>query len=201
MHQSIKNQNNMTSLKGTQTEKNLLKAFAGESQARSRYTYFAKQAKKEGLEQISAIFMETAENELEHAKRFFKFLEGGMVEITATYPAGVIGDTLENLKAAADGENEEWTDLYPEFAKIADEEGFKQIAMVFKNIAKVEKEHEARYRKLYKNIEEGKVFKRGDKVIWKCRNCGFIHEGSVAPQKCPACDHPQAHFQIKEENY
>ncbi len=190
----------MTSIKGTQTEKNLLKAFAGESQARSRYTYFAKVAKKEGLEQISAIFMETAENELEHAKRFFKFLEGGMVEITAAYPAGVIGTTLENLKAAADGENEEWSELYPEFAKIAEEEGFKNIANVFKMIAKVEKEHEARYRKLYDNIESGKVFKRDGKVFWKCRNCGFIHEGSVAPKKCPACDHPQSYFQINEDN-
>ncbi len=191
----------MTSLKGTQTEKNLLKAFAGESQARSRYTYFAKQAKKEGLEQIAALFTETADNELEHAKRFFKFLEGGMVEITASYPAGVVGNTLENLKAAAEGENEEWSLLYPEFAKVADEEGFKQIALVFKMIAKVEQAHEERYMKLYKNLEEGKVFKRDGKVTWKCRNCGFIHEGSAAPQKCPACDHSQAHFEIKEETY
>ncbi|HOO84693.1 MAG TPA: rubrerythrin family protein [Prolixibacteraceae bacterium] len=192
----------MSSIKGTKTEQNLLKAFAGESQARSRYTYFAKVAKKEGLEQMAAIFMETAENELEHAKRFFKFLEGGMVEITAAYPAGVIGTTtMENLKAAADGENEEWTELYPEFARIAEEEGFKQIAMVFKQIAKVEKHHEARYRKLYENLEAGKVFKREDKVIWKCRNCGFIHEGSVAPQKCPACDHPQSYFEINCDNF
>lgn len=191
----------MTSIKGTKTEQNLLKAFAGESQARSRYTYYAKQAKKEGLEQISALFSETAENELEHAKRFFKFLEGGMVEITAMYPAGVIGSTLENLKAAADGENEEWAELYPEFAKTAEEEGFKEIAMVFKLIAKVEQAHEARYRKLYDNLESGKIFKRDGRVIWKCRNCGFLHEGMAAPQKCPACDHPQAHFEIKEENY
>ncbi|MBN2262858.1 MAG: rubrerythrin family protein [Prolixibacteraceae bacterium] len=192
----------MSSIKGTKTEQNLLKAFAGESQARSRYTYFAKVAKKEGLEQMAAIFMETAENELEHAKRFFKFLEGGMVEITAAYPAGVIGaTTMENLKAAADGENEEWTELYPEFARIAEEEGFKQVAMVFKQIAKVEKHHEARYRKLYENLEAGKVFKRDDKVIWKCRNCGFIHEGSVAPQKCPACDHPQSYFEINCDNF
>jgi rubrerythrin len=192
----------MSSIKGTKTEQNLLKAFAGESQARSRYTYFAKVAKKEGLEQMAAIFMETAENELEHAKRFFKFLEGGMVEITAAYPAGVIGTTtMENLKSAADGENEEWTELYPEFARIAEEEGFKQIAMVFKQIAKVEKHHEARYRKLYENLEAGKVFKREDKVIWKCRNCGFIHEGSVAPQKCPACDHPQSYFEINCDNF
>ncbi|HKM92257.1 MAG TPA: rubrerythrin family protein [Prolixibacteraceae bacterium] len=191
----------MTSIKGTKTEQNLLKAFAGESQARNRYTYFAKVAKKEGLEQMSAIFMETAENEMEHAKSFFKFLEGGMVEITASYPAGIIGTTLENLEAAADGENEEWTELYPEFARIAEEEGFKQIAMVFKQIAKVEKHHEERYRKLYDNLESGKVFKRDGKVIWKCRNCGFIHEGSVAPQKCPACDHPQSYFEINCDNF
>ncbi|MCF8360444.1 MAG: rubrerythrin family protein [Prolixibacteraceae bacterium] len=191
----------MTSIKGTKTEQNLLKAFAGESQARMRYDYFASQAKKEGLEQIAALFQETALNEKEHAKRFFKLLEGGMVEITANYPAGVIGNTLENLKASADGENEEWAELYPEFAKTAEEEGFKEVAKVFNMIAKVEKAHEERYRTLYKNLEEGKVFKREDKVIWKCRNCGFIHEGRVAPKLCPACDHPQAHFEIKEENY
>lgn len=189
------------SIKGTKTEQNLLKAFAGESQARNRYTYFAKQAKKEGLEQIASLFEETALNEQEHAKRFFKFLEGGAVEITAMYPAGVIGSTLDNLKAAADGENEEWTELYPEFAKIAEEEGFKEVAMAFKMIAKVEKAHEDRYRKLYNNLEEGKVFKRGDKVVWKCRNCGFIHEGMVAPKLCPACQHPQSYFEIKEDNY
>jgi rubrerythrin len=191
----------MNSIKGTRTEQNLLKAFAGESQARSRYTYFAKQAKKEGLEQIAALFMETAENELQHAKRFFKFLEGGMVEITAMYPAGIISSTLENLKAAADGENEEWVDLYPEFAKIAEEEGFKEVAIAFKMIARVEKAHEERYRKLYNNLEAGKVFKREGKVIWKCRVCGFIHEGMAAPQKCPACDHAQSYFEIKEDNY
>jgi rubrerythrin len=191
----------MTSIKGTKTEQNLLKAFAGESQARMRYDYFASQAKKEGLEQISALFQETALNEKEHAKRFFKFLEGGMVEITASYPAGVIGNTLGNLKASADGENEEWTELYPEFAKTAEEEGFKEVARVFKMIAKVEKAHEERYRTLYKNLEEGHVFKREDKVIWKCRNCGFIHEGTVAPKICPACDHPQSYFEIKEDNY
>jgi rubrerythrin len=196
----IKKQNIM-SIKGSKTEQNLLKAFAGESQARNRYSYFAKVAKKEGLEQIAAMFEETALNEQEHAKRFFKFLEGGMVEITAMYPAGVIGTTLENLKAAADGENEEWTVLYPEFAKIAEEEGFKDVAMAFKMIAKVEKAHEDRYRKLYNNLEAGMVFKREGKVIWKCRNCGFIHEGTVAPQQCPACQHPQAYFEIKEENY
>jgi rubrerythrin len=189
------------SIKGTRTEQNLLKSFAGESQARNRYDYYAKVAKKEGLEQIAAMFEETALNEKEHAKRFFKFLEGGMVEITASYPAGVIGTTLENLKAAADGENEEWTELYPEFAKIAEEEGFKEIAMVFKMIAKVEKAHEERYRKLYNNLEAGLIFKRDGKVIWKCRNCGFLHEGTVAPKKCPACDHDQSYFEIKEENY
>ncbi|WP_303921038.1 rubrerythrin [Draconibacterium sediminis] len=191
----------MTKLAGTKTEQNLLKAFAGESQARMRYDYFAKQAKKEGLEQIAAIFEETAMNEKEHAKRFFKFLEGNMVEITATYPAGKIGTTMENLKASADGENEEWTELYPEFAKVAEEEGFKEIAMAFKLIARVEEAHENRYRTLYNNLEEGKVFKRGDKVVWKCRNCGFIHEGTAAPKLCPACQHSQAYFEIKETNY
>jgi rubrerythrin len=191
----------MSSLKGTKTEQNLLKAFAGESQARMRYNYFAKQAKKEGLEQIAAIFEETAENEKEHAKRFFKFLEGGMVEITASYPAGIIGTTAENLKAAADGENEEWTDLYPEFARIAEEEGFKDVAVAFKMIAKVEEAHEKRYRILFDNLEQGKIFERNGKVIWKCRNCGFIHEGEKAPKKCPACLHDQAYFEIKESNY
>lgn len=191
----------MNSLKGTRTEQNLLKAFAGESQARMRYDYFAKQARKEGLEQIAAFFEETALNEKEHAKRFFKFLEGGMVTITASYPAGVIGTTLENLKAAADGENEEWTELYPEFARIAEEEGFKEVASAFKLIAKVEKAHESRYRTLYDNLESGKVFKRGDKVVWKCRNCGFLHESATAPQTCPACLHPQSYFEIQESNY
>ncbi|VAW19523.1 Rubrerythrin [hydrothermal vent metagenome] len=191
----------MNSLKRTKTEQNLLKAFAGESQARMRYDYFASQAKKEGLEQIAAIFTETALNEKEHAKRFFKFLEGGMVEISATFPAGVIGTTMENLKAAAEGENEEWSDLYPEFARVAEEEGFKQIAQVFKLIAKVEKAHEERYTKLFKNLEEGKVFEREGKVTWKCRNCGFLHEATKPPLKCPACDHPQAYFEIKESNY
>lgn len=191
----------MKSLKGTKTEQNLLKSFAGESQARMRYDYFAKQAKKEGLEQIAAIFQETALNEKEHAKRFFKFLEGGMVEITASYPAGKIGTTLENLKAAADGENEEWTDLYPEFAKIAEEEGFKEIATAYKMIAKVEAEHEKRYRTLYNNLENGKVFERNGKIYWKCRNCGYVHEGEKAPKTCPACLHPQSYFEIKETNY
>jgi rubrerythrin len=191
----------MKSLKGTKTEQNLLKAFAGESQARMRYDYFAKQAKKEGLEQISGIFAETAANEKEHAKRFFKFLEGGMVEITASYPAGIIGTTLENLKASADGENEEWTELYPEFADVAEEEGFKEVAVAFRMIAKVEKAHEERYRKLYQNLEEGKVFQKGDKIVWKCRNCGYLHEGTKAPEKCPACLHPQSYFEVKAYNY
>ena len=191
----------MNKLQGTQTEKNLLKAFAGESQARMRYDYFAKQAKKEGLEQISAIFAETALNEKEHAKRFFKFLEGRMVEITATYPAGIIGTTLENLHASADGENEEWTELYPAFADIAEKEGFKEVANAFRMIAKVEKAHEERYRKLAKNIDSGIVFKRNNTFIWKCRNCGYIHEGKGAPKVCPACDHPQSYFEIMEMNY
>ncbi|MCD8044894.1 MAG: rubrerythrin family protein [Tannerellaceae bacterium] len=189
------------SIKGTRTEQNLLKAFAGESQARSRYTFFASKAKKEGYEQIAAVFMETAEQEKEHAKRFFKFLEGGMVEITATFPAGIIGDTKENLAAAADGENEEWADLYPEFAQIADEEGFPQIAVAFRMIAKVEAEHEARYRKLLANLEDGSVFKKEEPIKWQCRNCGFVHEGKTAPGNCPACDHPQAFFEPKKENY
>ncbi len=191
----------MTSLKGTQTEKNLLKAFAGESQARMRYDFFAKVAKKEGLEQMSGIFAETGLNEKQHAKRFFKFLEGGSVEITATYPAGKINSTLENLKAAAEGENEEWTKLYPNAAKVADEEGFAEIANAFRMIAKVEEAHEARYRKLYENLESGIVFKRNGKIVWKCRNCGYLHEGEIAPDKCPACLHPQSYFQIKEDNY
>ena len=191
----------MKSLKGTKTEQNLLKSFAGESQARMRYDYFAKQAKKEGLEQISALFAETALNEKEHAKRFFKFLEGGVVEITAAYPAGVIGATLENLKAAAEGENEEWTDLYPAFAKTADEEGFPEVAVAYRMIAKVEKAHEERYLKLYKNLDSGKVFEKDGVVVWKCINCGYLHEGEKAPDLCPACLHPQAYFEIKESNY
>ena len=191
----------MKSLKGSKTEQNLLKSFAGESQARMRYDYFSKQAKKEGLEQISAIFAETALNEKEHAKRFFKFLEGGPVEITATYPAGVIGTTLQNLKAAAEGENEEWTALYPEFARVAEEEGFKEIATAYRMIAKVEKAHETRYSKLNKNLEEGRVFEREGVVIWKCRNCGYLHEGKKAPKVCPACLHPQSYFEIQETNY
>ena len=191
----------MKSLKGTKTEENLLKSFAGESQARMRYDYFAKQAKKDGLEQISAIFAETALNEKEHAKRFFKFLEGGVVEITASYPAGKIGTTMENLKASAEGENEEWTELYPEFARIAEEEGFKEIATAYRKIAEVEKAHEERYLKLYKNLDEGKVFEKDGKIVWKCRNCGYLHEGEKAPDLCPACLHPKAYFEIKEDNY
>ena len=191
----------MNSIKGSKTEQNLLKAFAGESQARMRYDYFAKQAKKEGLEQIAAIFEETSMNEREHAKRFFKFLEGGPVEITATYPAGIIGTTLDNLKAAAEGENEEWTALYPEFARIADEEGFKEVAAAFKMISKVEKAHDERYTTLYNNLENGLIFEREGKVVWKCRNCGYLHEGTKPPLVCPACLHPQSYFEIKETNY
>lgn len=191
----------MESIAGSQTEKNLLKAFAGESQARNRYEFFAKQARREGLEQIAALFEETALNERSHAKQFFKQLEGTMVEITATYPAGKIGTTLENLKAAADGEQEEWTDLYPEFARIAEEEGFKRIAVLFKSIAKIEKHHEERYRKLYQNLEEGKVFEREGKVTWICRVCGFLHESAKPPQKCPVCEHSQAYFEIAADNY
>ena len=191
----------MKSLKGTQTEKNLLAAFAGESQARNRYTYFASQAKKEGFEQISALFLETADNEKEHAKRFFKFLEGGDVEITAMYPAGIIGTTKENLKAAADGENHEHTKHYPEFAAIAKDEGFPEVAAAFRSIAIVEKQHEARYRKLLQNVEAGTVFKKEKAVRWKCRNCGYIHEGKTPPAKCPACEHPEAFFELLEENY
>ena len=189
------------SVKGTKTEQNLLKAFAGESQARNRYTYFASKAKKEGYEQISAVFLETAENEKEHAKRFFKFLEGGVVEITAAYPAGVIGKTGENLLAAANGENEEWSSLYADFEKIAREEGFEEIAVQFKEIAEVEEEHEKRYRKLLANLKEKKVFKKDNVVKWKCRNCGYVHEGKEAPKECPACKHPQAYYEILAENY
>ncbi len=191
----------MKSVKGTQTEKNLLKAFAGESQARTRYTFFASVAKKEGYEQIAGVFMETAEQEKEHAKRFFKFLEGGMVEITASYPAGVISTTLENLKAAADGENEEWVELYPEFAKVADEEGFPEIAAVFRLVAKVEAEHERRYRILHERVSTCTVFKRDGVIKWQCRNCGFVYEDLEAPELCPSCAHPQAYFEPMKENY
>ena len=191
----------MKSLKGTKTEKNLLCAFAGESQARNRYMFFASVAKKEGYEQISAIFLETADNEKEHAKKFFKFLEGGMLEIKASFPAGVIGTTLENLKASAEGENEEWKILYPEFARIAKEEGFDEIAKCFKEICVAEKAHEKRYLALLKNLKSKKVFEKDEAVEWKCRNCGYVHKGKSAPKSCPACQHPQAYFQVKENNY
>lgn len=189
------------SVKGTRTEKNLLTSFAGESQARMRYTYFASVAKKEGYEQISAIFTETANQEKEHAERMFKYLEGGPVEITATYPAGVIGTTLENLQAAAAGENEEWTLDYPKFADIADEEGFPAIAAMYRNIAIAEKGHEERYRAFINNIEAGQVFAKEGEVVWQCRNCGFIYTGKEAPKVCPACLHSQAYFEVKKENY
>jgi len=189
------------SLKGTRTEQNLLKSFAGESQARNRYEFFASVAKKEGYMQIAAIFLETAGQEKEHAKRFFKFLEGGDAEITATYPTGIIGTTKENLKAAAEGENEEWTDLYPEFARIAKEEGFPKIATAFKMIATVEAEHERRYLKLLQNISEDKVFIKDGKVWWKCLNCGYVYESEKALETCPACLHPKSYMQIREENY
>jgi rubrerythrin len=188
-------------LKGSETEKNLLKAFAGESQARNRYTYFASVAKKEGYEQISAIFLETADNEKEHAKVFFKYLEGGEVQITASYPAGKIGTTAENLLEAANGEKMEWSSLYPEFEKVAKKEGFAQIATSFKEISEVEEKHEERYRKLLKNVKEGKVFKKDKIVKWRCRNCGYVHESKLAPDNCPACKHPQAYYEVMEENY
>jgi len=189
------------SVKGTKTEQNLLKSFAGESQAKNRYEFFAKIARKEGYVQIANIFEETARQEKEHAKRFFKFLEGGMVEITAAYPAGVLGTTAENLKAAAEGENEEWTDLYPHFAEVALEEGFKEVATAFKMIAKVELEHEKRYLKLLENMENEKVFKKDEKVKWECINCGYVYESAKALETCPACIHPIAHMQIRAENY
>jgi rubrerythrin len=191
----------MASLKGTQTEKNLLTAFAGESQARNRYTYFASKAKKEGYVQISDIFTETANQEKEHAKRFFKFLEGGEVEIVAAFPAGVIGTTLENLKAAAAGEHYEHTEMYPGFARVAREEGFNAIAAVFEAISVAEKQHEKRYDDLAANINAGKVFKKDETVTWRCRNCGYLHEGEEAPELCPACAHPQAHFELLGENW
>ncbi len=189
------------SIKGTQTEQNLLKAFAGESQARSRYTFFASVAKNEGYEQIAGVFLETAEQEKEHAKRFFKFLEGGMLEITATYPAGIIGTTAQNLLAAAEGELEEWDVLYKAFAEVAKEEGFPQIATAFRMIARVEAEHEARYRKLLANIEKDEVFKKDEEIEWQCRNCGYVHKGKNAPNACPACEHPQSYFEPKKTNY
>jgi len=189
------------SIKGTRTEKNLLKAFAGESQARNRYTYFASAAKKEGYEQIADIFLETAENEKEHAKVFFKHLEGGDVEITATYPAGIIKDTKTNLEAAAAGENMEWTSLYSDFAQVAKEEGFPEVHRSFEQIAKVERFHESRYRKLISNITGKEVFKKKTSVKWHCINCGYIFEGSEAPKECPACKHPQSYYEVLAENF
>jgi rubrerythrin len=191
----------MSSLKGSKTEKNILTAFAGESQARNRYTYFASQAKKEGYVQISSIFEETANQEKEHAKRLFKLPEGGEIEITGAFPAGVIGTTLENLKEAASGENYEHTIMYPEFAKTAREEGFEDEAAIFEAIAVAEKQHEKRYNDLAANIEANRVFRRDESVIWRCRNCGYLHEGDTAPERCPACDHPQAHFELLGENW
>jgi len=191
----------MASLKGSKTEKNLLASFAGESQARNRYTFFASAAKKAGFEQIAAIFLETADNEKEHAERFFEFLEGGELEINASYPAGKIQDTAANLEASAEGENLEWTKLYKEAEETARDEGFEEIASVFKEIGEVEEEHEKRYRKLLKNIKEGRVFKRDAVVKWKCRNCGYVHEGKEAPEECPACAHKQKYYEILCENY
>jgi rubrerythrin len=191
----------MSSIKGTKTEKNLLTAFAGESQARNRYTFYASQAKKEGYEQIAAVFLETADNEKEHAKRIFKFLEGGEVEITAAFPAGTIASTAQNLADSASGENFEHTEMYPDYAKTAEEEGFTEIAAVLRAISQAEKGHEDRFRALLANIEKDRVFKRDTKVTWRCRNCGYIHEGNGAPEVCPACAHPQAFFEIKANNY
>ena len=191
----------MAALKGTQTEKNLLTAFAGESQARNRYTYYASKAKKEGYVQISDIFAETADQEKEHAKRLFKLLEGGEVEISGAFPAGIIDPTVENLKAAAAGENYEHTEMYPGFAKVAEEEGFGDIAAVFLAIAVAEKQHEKRYLDLAANIDAGRVFNRETPVVWRCRNCGYLHEDNQAPETCPACDHPQAHFELLGENW
>ncbi|MBU2523224.1 MAG: rubrerythrin family protein [Nanoarchaeota archaeon] len=191
----------MMNLRGSETEKNILKSFAGESQARNRYTFFASVAKKEGYEQISAIFLETAENEKEHAKVFFKYLRGGMVEITASYPAGKIGTTKENLFEAAEGERLEWGVLYPEFAKTAKKEGFSDIAKSFTEIAEVEKQHEKRYRMLLEDVKKKKVFKKDKIVKWHCRNCGYVHEGKDAPRQCPACKHPQSYYEVLCENY
>lgn len=191
----------MKKIKGSETEKNLLKAFAGESQARNRYTFFASEAKKAGFEQISAIFTETADNEKEHAKIFFKYLEGGDAEITATYPAGKIGTTAENLLEAANGEKLEWGKLYPDFEKVARKEGFKEVADSFKEIGEVEHHHELRYRKLLENIKNKSVFKKDKEVVWKCRNCGYIHTGKDAPKECPACHHPQAYYELLCDNF
>ncbi len=189
------------SIKGTKTERNLLKAFAGESQARNRYTFFSSEARTAGFEQISAIFLETADNEKEHAQIFFKFLEGGMVEITVEYPAGIIEKTADNLLEAANGEKMEWGTIYPEFGKIALEEGFEDVAKAFKEIGEVEEQHEKRYRKLLENVKNKKVFKKDSAANWKCRNCGYIHTGKDAPDKCPACNHPQAYYELICENY
>lgn len=191
----------MPSLKGTKTEINLLTAFSGESQARNRYTYFASKAKKEGFVQIAVIFEETANQEKEHAKRLFKFLEGGEVSITASFPAGVIGSTLDNLKEAAAGEHYEYTEMYPDFAKVAEAEGFKAIADVFRSIAVAEKQHEKRYLGLAANVKNNRVFKRDSKVVWRCLNCGYLHEGDEAPENCPACDHPRDHYEVLCENW
>lgn len=191
----------MARLQGTKTEKNIVTAFAGESQARNRYTYFASQAKKDGYVQMSSIFEETANQEKEHAKRLFKLLEGGEVEISASFPAGVIGSTLENLKEAAGGEHYEYSEMYPGFAKTAREEGFQEIAGIFEAIAVAEKQHEKRYLDLAANIEAGRVFKRKETITWRCRNCGYLHEGNEAPATCPACDHPVDHFELLAENY
>ena len=191
----------MKSVKGTETEKNLLKSFSGESQARNRYTYFSSVARKEGFVQIADIFDETSAQEKEHAKRFFKFLEGGDLEITACFPAGKIGTTAENLLAAAMGEHEEHTDLYPAFATVADQEGFAEIAAVWRAISVAEKQHEKRYRDLLANIESNRVFERSDKAVWRCRNCGYLHENHKAPELCPACAHPKAHFELLGENW
>jgi len=188
-------------LKGSQTEKNLITAFAGESQARNRYTYFASKARKQGYRQISEIFEETANQEKEHAKRLFKFMTGGTAEVAAAFPFGVIGETVDNLKEGADGENYEWTDMYPSFARTAREEGFDEIAAAMEAIAVAEKQHEKRYRKLIENIEKGVVFKRDEPVTWRCMNCGYLHEGKEAPDKCPACDHEQDHFELLGENW
>ena len=188
-------------LKGTRTEKNLLTAFAGEAQARNRYTYFASKAKNEGFVQIQAVFEETANHEKEHAKRLYKFLEGGEVEITAAFPAGIIGTTLENLRQAAEGENHEHSSMYPEFAKVAMEEGFKDIALVFKSIGKAETYHERRFKILAAEVENGTFFKRSKPVVWRCRNCGYLHEGADAPELCPACNHPQAHYEEYTERW
>ncbi len=191
----------MPTLKGSQTEKNLLGSFAGESQARNRYTFFASKAKKDGYVQISDIFAETANQEKEHAERFFKLLEGGEVEITAGFPAGIIGSTLENLKASAAGEHFEWSELYPSFAKVAREEGFEAAATIWEMVSVAEKQHEKRYAELAGNIEADRVFKRAESVVWRCRNCGYLHEGVSAPEMCPACAHPQAYFELLGENW